>query len=753
MAQTLVRKVMLKIAADDGDTEAKLDRIDAKARQLAAEHPDLTPRINTAAASAKLAVLRKELKDTQQQSDETRFSLRDLGGAVNGLVTGIPSGVGEMTTFQKAMAAFNLATGLAEPLLAAATVGGLGLGGALVSAGAGAGVFELAAKSAFSQVETADKANKKLTGGLGELQRQLGTATNDWNAFGKSASPGVAMVLGKALGLIPQALKLAQPFLKPTEEGLDHIIGSLSKAMDSAGAKSFFGDLAKNSGTDLDKLAVAAGHVAIGIGGILRAFMPMSGTVLSGLDKITARFETWGSTLTSHNGFQNLMSMAKQDAPLVIRVLTNLAGIIKTVAGEMTGMDTAANSRTLLQLAGTVSGLVNSLLKAHPQLVWLALYFKMGLDGASKLKTGINGVRDSLGALATGKKAVSDFAGGFKDAEQAADDASGAWGTVGGKVSTVLGGIKSMAVAAAEKLGLLKTATTGVTEATELETGAQEELDVAMDANPVGLIILAVAGLVIGIVELARHSAAFRDFWKGAWKDISKAAVAAWHVLDNDVLHPIEHGISDTVSFIRSHWQAVLVGVLTGPVGLAAMYIVTHFHQIVTGAENTVSRVGSFFASLPGRIVHAVGDLGHLLWSAGERVIQGLIGGIESEIGSVGSAMGSIAGEIKDFLPFSPAKKGPLSGAGAPRNSGLSIGRQVREGLDASAGSVSQAAARLARAAQLGTAAARPALAGAGGYSGKLQIEWVGGQGDQQFLTWIKKNIRIRGGDVGNLGR
>jgi len=49
---TLVKKVMLRIAADDGDTESKLDKISAKADELARKHPDIKIRIDSAAASS-----------------------------------------------------------------------------------------------------------------------------------------------------------------------------------------------------------------------------------------------------------------------------------------------------------------------------------------------------------------------------------------------------------------------------------------------------------------------------------------------------------------------------------------------------------------------------------------------------------------------------------------------------------------------------------------------------------------------------
>ena len=47
----------------------------------------------------------------------------------------------------------------------------------------------------------------------------------------------------------------------------------------------------------------------------------------------------------------------------------------------------------------------------------------------------------------------------------------------------------------------------------------------------------------------------------------------------------------------------------------------------------------SFVSGIPGKILSALGDLGSLLFNAGKRIIQGLINGIGSMIGSVGHAI------------------------------------------------------------------------------------------------------------------
>jgi hypothetical protein len=96
-----------------------------------------------------------------------------------------------------------------------------------------------------------------------------------------------------------------------------------------------------------------------------------------------------------------------------------------------------------------------------------------------------------------------------------------------------------------------------------------------------------------------------------------------------------------------------------------------------------LGRAVGFFARLPGQIRRAVGNLGSLLYNAGQNVVQGLINGILSMIGRVGSSMSSIAATIRAYLPFSPAKLGPLSGAGSPEISGEVIAQMIADGIQA----------------------------------------------------------------------
>jgi len=75
------------------------------------------------------------------------------------------------------------------------------------------------------------------------------------------------------------------------------------------------------------------------------------------------------------------------------------------------------------------------------------------------------------------------------------------------------------------------TATVAHSAATKAAAAAQWLLNAAMSANPIGLIIAAVAGLVAVFVILWKKSDAFRNFWIGMWERVKGAAAAVWPVL------------------------------------------------------------------------------------------------------------------------------------------------------------------------------------------------------------------------------
>ena len=83
-------------------------------------------------------------------------------------------------------------------------------------------------------------------------------------------------------------------------------------------------------------------------------------------------------------------------------------------------------------------------------------------------------------------------------------------------------------VAYTTALKAMKDGWTALTLVTKAQTIAQTALNAVMSANPIGIVIALVAGLVAGFVVLWNKSEAFRNFFIGMWKKIKEVVSDAW---------------------------------------------------------------------------------------------------------------------------------------------------------------------------------------------------------------------------------
>lgn len=148
-------------------------------------------------------------------------------------------------------------------------------------------------------------------------------------------------------------------------------------------------------------------------------------------------------------------------------------------------------------------------------------------------------------------------------------------------------------------------------------------------------------------------------------------------------------GLWNTVSSVFSaigSWIAAKVGEIVSYASGFGSFVVnalSHFTSFVNSLQGKINSAADYVRGLPGRMMDALGNLGSLLWQAGQNVIQGLIDGISAKIGALRDKIASAAQTIRNALPFSPAKEGPLSGHGDPTIAGSKIVSMVQSGIEA----------------------------------------------------------------------
>ena len=150
---------------------------------------------------------------------------------------------------------------------------------------------------------------------------------------------------------------------------------------------------------------------------------------------------------------------------------------------------------------------------------------------------------------------------------------------------------------------------------------------VALLANPITWIVLAVVGLGVAVYMLIKHWDKVGPFFKKCWDNIKKF-----------------------------FWMSIkfLIDILTRftPVGL----IFKHWAQISAWFHNVWEKVKHIFLSSVAWLL----GLGPRMFDAGKNIVMSIWNGIKALAHKPVEAIKNMVGKIRNLLPFSPAKDGPL---------------------------------------------------------------------------------------------
>lgn len=173
-----------------------------------------------------------------------------------------------------------------------------------------------------------------------------------------------------------------------------------------------------------------------------------------------------------------------------------------------------------------------------------------------------------------------------------------------------------------------KLATEGFTIATKLQAVAQGALNAIMNANPIGLIILAITALVAGFMLLWNNCEGFRNFWIGLWDGIKNAvsvavdwikncweSIKAFFTGDNPIARYFQLGWENiklvwdvAVSYFKTLWEniklvfSVVKSVLSGD-----------FSGAWQAIKQIFSNWGSFFSGLFSKVENIFGNIKEMI--------------------------------------------------------------------------------------------------------------------------------------------
>lgn len=228
---------------------------------------------------------------------------------------------------------------------------------------------------------------------------------------------------------------------------------------------------------------------------------------------------------------------------------------------------------------------------------------------------------------------------------------------LGPLVSIVIGGVAAFKTYALV-MGIVRAATAAW-------AAIQVVLNVALTANPIGLVIVAIGALVGAIIWVATQTTFFQD----AWKFMCRVVQTAWEWLWKNVIKPVADFI------VKKFNELVRFGKILGiAIGLTIKQIGGWFGKFKQFVQDAILGAIKWFIALPKRILAALRGAVGWLKQTGKDIISGLINGVTTAAKNVWKTIKNVANNI-----INGVKK--FFGIKSPSTVFASIGGQLMAGL------------------------------------------------------------------------
>lgn len=249
--------------------------------------------------------------------------------------------------------------------------------------------------------------------------------------------------------------------------------------------------------------------------------------------------------------------------------------------------DAAQLEKTFDRVGSGAKDMGDKVSDASKSMVDSGAGFDRAAEGFDKAEQRAMGFRDTLTGVQDSMKGVGGLLKGDFSAEN--------WLAVGAGVGDLASGFANFLIPS------LKNAVSwfGKTRVgMALVTAAQWLWNIALMANPIGLIIIAIVALVAAFVILWNKSEAFRNFWKTVWEGIKTAALAvgSWFkdTLWGQWLKPAFDFIGDAVGKVRGWFEdlpAKLRSAFSGLFNIITWPFRTAFNFVSDAWNNTIGKL------------------------------------------------------------------------------------------------------------------------------------------------------------------
>ena len=641
------------------ETEQALERLEEQANE-------------SATAVQKIAVAGENMKDFGSKVESAGKSLLPLSAAVAGV--GV-AGLKVATDFETAMSSVKAITGATGEEFELLREKAIELGATTsFSSGEVAEAMTEMGKAGWSTQQILDGMGGVLdaTAASGESLGSVATIVADSiTGFGLAASDSarVADLLTQAansgtIGItdLGESYKYIAPIAQSMGMSIEDVTTAIS-AMSMAGIKGSQAGTAirtvlTNMAKPTDTVAAAMENLGISITNSdgtfksLNEIVTIMRTSFSGLtDDQKAYYATALAGKEGMSGLLSLLNLTQAEYDALSASMNNCSG----VAGETAAVMQDNLQSKIEQMGGALESLAIKLADyVIPFLTKLVEKVTSAIDAFTNLSPGVQKAVLVIGGIVA---------------------AAGPVLIVVGKIISAIGTIMTIMPKVAGVIKVVKTAVMG--------------LNTTMLANPIFLIIAAIAALVAAFIYLWNNCEGFRQFWIDLWENIKQVAIVVWEAIKNffvavweaiksvfqtvfEVIKTlvttyfnlyktiIETVINVVKTVIQTAWNFIK-GIFETVFNVIKTIVMTYFNvyktivqTVMTVIQTVISTVWNTIKTVITTVLTAIQTVFSTIWNAIKTIVQAVVSGIKAlitgDFEGVKNAITTIMNTIKNTI-------------------------------------------------------------------------------------------------------
>lgn len=342
-----------------------------------------------------------------------------------------------------------------------------------------------------------------------EEERQAVVAINElkdaWREMEDKMTPTNLRLIAETTDFLRNTMTRLFPSFQGVGESFVGMMKWMNQAIEQGKADKFFEHMNTNAVPMFEKVMKSAGNILSGFGGIMVAFTPLGMQLGDGMVDLTKKFADWAWGLQSSPAFQDFVKQVQESTPIIMDFIG--------------------------QIVLTLWDLVQGLYPVSLQIIKMTTEFIEWARESGALDTVLKLVNDTVKFFLDNIELLIPLIAGMTAGILAANVAYKAMMIV----STIAKGIELLAA----MLGISRVATAA-------STVAQWELNAAMMANPIGIVVGLIVGLIAVGVLLYQN-----------WDEITKWCKEMWAVVKekwNDLKKTVGDAHDKMIEGVKKWW-------------------------------------------------------------------------------------------------------------------------------------------------------------------------------------------------------